>query len=143
MCQSQAEGGLRCAAHTAPRFRSATPGTPEWDTAAAEYASTRGGAVVIAAMRDAAAEEGDVVQEVALAHALAEGARRRQTAGEVRQALSPTSAATAPSAPVPAGRTGKPALTLIQGGRADESESDTFCDWCWTDPGPDGDCDCP
>ena len=40
MCKSKDEGGQRCAAHTRPRFEAATPGTPEWDSAATEYAST-------------------------------------------------------------------------------------------------------
>ena len=38
-------------------------------------------------------------------------------------------------------------LVLLRGGKDDTPErpdpDDTFCDWCWTDPGPDGECDCP
>lgn len=40
MCKPVAEGGQRCAAHTRPAYEAATPGTPEWDDAAAAYAST-------------------------------------------------------------------------------------------------------
>lgn len=43
MCQSMAEGGQRCAAHTRPRYEAATFGTAEWDEAAAEYAASPSG----------------------------------------------------------------------------------------------------
>lgn len=40
MCQSLAHGGQRCAAYARPRYQSAPFGTPDWDDAAATYAST-------------------------------------------------------------------------------------------------------
>lgn len=40
MCKPIAEGGQRCAGHTRPAYEAAAVGTPEWDKAAAEYAST-------------------------------------------------------------------------------------------------------
>lgn len=43
MCETKADGGKRCAAHTRPRFEAATPGTASWDTAAAEYGRTNEG----------------------------------------------------------------------------------------------------
>lgn len=56
MCQSQAAGGKRCASHTRPRFEAATPGTPEWDDAAADYARTKKGRETITqVMSDAVA----------------------------------------------------------------------------------------
>lgn len=44
MCKSAAEGGQRCAAHTRARYEATTPADPQWDTVAAEYASTPEGA---------------------------------------------------------------------------------------------------
>ncbi len=43
MCETKANGGKRCAAHTRIRFDAATLGTPAWDTAATEYARTNEG----------------------------------------------------------------------------------------------------
>lgn len=87
MCQSQADGGRRCAAHSRPRYQAAVPGTQEWNEAAAAYASTRSGAAAIEQERLAAESAGDVHRAVALGHALTEGQRLRERAAEVRSAL--------------------------------------------------------
>lgn len=44
MCKSTSDGGQRCAAHTRSRYQKTSPANPEWDTIAAEYASTPEGA---------------------------------------------------------------------------------------------------
>lgn len=80
MCRSVLEGGLRCAAHTRPAFQAATPGTREWDTAAAAYASTREGAARLSEERDAADIAGNVERATALNTALTAGARNREIA---------------------------------------------------------------
>lgn len=96
MCQSLAEGGLRCAAHTRPRYQTAEFGTPAWDEAAAAYASTPTGRMELAASLAAAEAAQDVRSEVAFQHALNEGQRLRETAEAFRDEL------TTRSAPVPA-----------------------------------------
>lgn len=87
MCQSIADGGLRCAAHTRPAYQTAEFGTSAWDAAAAAYASTPTGRVELAGSLAAAEAAGDIRSAVAFEHAIAEGARLRERAAAVRDAL--------------------------------------------------------
>ena len=75
MCRSVAQGGQRCAAHTRPRYEAATFGTPEWDSAAAEYASTPEGRSVLL---QAYGAERSVERSVALFSALSRGEGMRE-----------------------------------------------------------------
>lgn len=87
MCQSIAEGGQRCAAHTRPRYQTTVFGSPEWDEAAAAYASTPTGRMELVSSLAAAEAAGDVRSAVAFEHALSEGARLREKAELFRDAL--------------------------------------------------------
>lgn len=84
MCDSNAEGGLRCASHTRPRYRGATPGTQEWDAAAADYAATPIGRRELEAMLEKVLAAGTTEIEAALRLALRVGQARRDTYLEVR-----------------------------------------------------------
>ena len=79
MCKSRSEGGQRCAAHTRPAYKAATFGTPEWDRAAAEYASTPSGAKELEAERELADMHGHIGHWAALGTALREGHNLRIT----------------------------------------------------------------
>lgn len=79
MCKSRSEGGQRCAAHTRPAYKAATFGTPEWDRAAAEYASTPSGAKELEAERELADLRGHIGHWAALGTALREGRNLRIT----------------------------------------------------------------
>lgn len=90
MCQSKAEGGRRCAAHTRPRYQAATFGTAEWDAAASDYAATREGEAVLTDALVQAQTRNDIEREIGIETALAAGARQRRAsnaaAHEVAQA---------------------------------------------------------
>lgn len=96
MCRSQAEGGARCASHTRPAYQSAHFGTPEWDEAAAAYASTPTGRMELLGSKAAAEEARDVASVVAFEHALTQGERMREKAEAFREELA------AYTAPAPA-----------------------------------------
>ena len=83
MCKSAAEGGQRCASHTRPAYHQATPGTHEWDAAAAAYGSTRNGRVELRAYKAAAEARGDTLTATAYNHALNEGLRQREKTAAV------------------------------------------------------------
>lgn len=83
MCTSLAEGGRRCAAHTRPAYEAATPGTPDWDDAAATYAATKEGASVLEAELAAASESGNINHVVACETAIKRAAGIRRAAAEV------------------------------------------------------------
>lgn len=87
MCRSIEDGGQRCAAHTRPRFEAATPGTAEWDAAAAEYAATRQGSTILAEIASAAAKDGDVDAEVAARTALERGRELAEVARRTRETV--------------------------------------------------------
>jgi hypothetical protein len=106
MCRSLAEGGARCASHTRPTYQTAPFGTPEWDEAAAAYASTPTGRMELLASKAAAEEARDVTSVVAFEHALAQGERIREKAEAFREELAAYTAPapvieTAPSVVVP------------------------------------------
>ena len=73
MCRSIAEGGQRCAAHTRPAYMAATPGTAEWDDAAAQYASTPEGRRVLQADIEIAERGMDFERAAALGAAVRAG----------------------------------------------------------------------
>ena len=98
MCRAIRDGGQRCAAHTRPAFLASTPGTAEWDDAAAAYASTPTGARELIDRMAAAAATGDVETEVALRTALSRGG---QIAEANRATAESVSAATTSSSPQP------------------------------------------
>lgn len=87
MCRSQAEGGARCASHTRPAYQAAHFGTPEWDEAAAAYASTPTGRMELLGSKAAAEEARDVASVVAFEHALTQGERMREKAEMFREEL--------------------------------------------------------
>ena len=87
MCRSAAEGGQRCAAHTRPRFNAATFGTPEWDEAAADYASTGEGNKHLNAMAFNARDAADLTTDAACTSAIRRGHNRRLAVLETRQIL--------------------------------------------------------
>ena len=87
MCRSFAEGGARCATHTRPAYQTATFGTPEWDQAAAAYASTPTGRVELAGSLAAAEAAEDIASVVAYEHAIREGQRLREKAELFRAEL--------------------------------------------------------
>lgn len=80
MCESQADGGLRCAAHTRPRYEAASFGTPEWDQAAAEYASTPTGQRSLKDELTNAVARNDTDRVAALRNSLKAGARIKAAA---------------------------------------------------------------
>lgn len=61
MCKTISEGGQRCAAHTRTAYEAAIYGTPEWDKAAAEFASTPKGRTELLLARQAAQDELDAL----------------------------------------------------------------------------------
>lgn len=143
MCTSQAEGGIRCAAHTRPRYQSAAFGTPEWDEAAAAYASTPTGRMELASSLAAAEAAEDIRSAVAFEHALREGQRLRERAEEVRTALDaaavpsimpehPESADEAASTPLPVPDLPSPDKSPSVG-HTDEQSWDDDEDESWAD----------
>lgn len=84
MCQSKAEGGLRCAAHTRGPFGRAEVGTPKWEKVAVAYASTAEGAAVMEMMVDQAIRTGDVEREAMFRVVLGQGQQQREVAAEVK-----------------------------------------------------------
>ena len=102
MCKAASDGGQRCAAHTRPAYRAATLGTPQWDRAAAQYATTPTGRRDIEARRDTAAARGDIETEVACQAALDRALVLRQAADAAQRpghATQPVSTATAAATP--------------------------------------------
>lgn len=89
MCKSAAQGGQRCAAHTRPTYRAASFGTPAWDEAAAQYASTPSGEREIALDVAVAEQQNQFDRAAALRTALRVGASRRQAHASTRVALNP------------------------------------------------------
>ena len=87
MCRSLADGGARCASHTRPAYQTAPFGTPEWDEAAAAYASTPTGRMELLGSKAAAEEARDVTSVVAFEHALTQGERMREKAEMFREEL--------------------------------------------------------
>lgn len=88
MCQSVAEGGLRCAAHTRGPFGRATYGTDVWDAAAKDYASTREGRAVLSAMIDMAVDKDVPEMEAHLRTILAGAEAKRAAAKEIKRTVS-------------------------------------------------------
>ena len=92
MCKPISEGGQRCAAHTRTAFRHATPGTREWDDAAAAYASTPTGRRELQAVLDdlqttsPSLRSPDVM--AAVSHALQRGTELREQTVAVKRAIS-------------------------------------------------------
>lgn len=120
MCTTISKGGQRCASHARPAYEAATLGTPEWDAAAAEFASTPTGrseiaeALILAQARvhECAGVPGyrgglhpdyaqAVAAEIALTRALARGEQLREanqsTAAIVAEATEAASAIAADS----------------------------------------------
>ena len=149
MCRSQAEGGQRCASYAreavakaqgdlvtarlerSPRKISAA--MMALDVAHAQYASTPEGQKVYAVQQREAEESLDFDLAASLVTTQAQGEKIRAAAKDTRAIVKQ--------------RAGRPSLTLIQGGQpsglaAGTDQEEAFCDWCWTDPGPDGQCDC-
>lgn len=87
MCRSLAEGGQRCAAHTRPAYQTAAFGTPDWDRAAAQYASTPTGRMELMSSMAAAEAADDVQSAVAFDAALREGERLRERATMTAEAV--------------------------------------------------------
>ena len=100
MCNSEAEGGQRCAGHTRPRYEAATrvlnaaSGTEAplaaavedaWVQAAAEYASTPEGRDRLNDARDEAASQGWVKAAARTRTALAKGNALRDTNDQIRR----------------------------------------------------------
>jgi hypothetical protein len=121
MCTSIAEGGGRCAFHTRPDYRNAPFGTPEWDSAAAAYASTPTGRMELASSLAAAEAAEDIPSVVAIEHALREGDRMRDKAALFRDEL-----ATRTTEPPVAAR---PAEPFNGPDDSDNSESDDRDDY--------------
>ena len=84
MCQSIAEGGQRCAAHTRPKFESAAWGSAEWVDAASAYAATQEGSDRLSTLLDKANQNGQVEDSVMIASALEAGELQREMARELR-----------------------------------------------------------
>ncbi len=98
MCKSKAQGGQRCAAHTRERLMNADralqtvalTGTPDqihaaretWFTAASEYASTREGRDRLTGLRNQAAKNGDIHQEMLYRQVVDKGAQIRSANAE-------------------------------------------------------------
>lgn len=102
MCQSKADGGLRCAAHTRGPFGRAKFGTPGWEKAAVAYATTSEGAAVMEACIDQAIRRGDPEREAMFRVVLGQAGQQREVAGEVRsQVRSEKAAAGLGSGPGP------------------------------------------
>lgn len=93
MCQSQAEGGRRCAAHTRAAFEALSQNSPGWDDAAAAYASTTEGHARITRESDEAAMAGDHVRAGRLWSALARGEAMREAQREITTQTRAASAA--------------------------------------------------
>jgi hypothetical protein len=87
MCRSQAEGGQRCAAHTRPAFIKTSFGTPEWEDAAAAFASTPAGYdEIVNAICDAEADD-DFGRAAALTAAMRKGQAIRASNMEVAERI--------------------------------------------------------
>lgn len=80
MCKALSQGGQRCAAHTRPAFTRAAFGTPAWDRAAAEHASTPAGAAEITGLAEEALAAGDLDRWAGLTGALRRGHGQREVA---------------------------------------------------------------
>lgn len=87
MCKALAVGGQRCAAHTRPAYQTATPGTPEWDEAAAHYASTPTGHDELTQARDTATRARDWAHEAACNTALRRGTALREATHTIKDNL--------------------------------------------------------
>lgn len=87
MCKSRAEGGQRCAAHTRPAYEAAEFGTPEWERAAVEYASTPTGADHVRFDRDERLNAGDLERWAALNTALRQGEAMREANREAADVI--------------------------------------------------------
>lgn len=87
MCDSIAQGGYRCAAHTRPRFQNAPINTPAWEDAAADYAATPSGKRDLERLASDARRAGDIEMEAALTTALRVGEGRRQAYKDIKAAL--------------------------------------------------------
>ena len=99
MCRSLAEDGQRCAAHTRPAYQTAAFGTPDWDRAAAQYASTPTGRMELMSSMAAAEAADDVQSAVAFDAALREGERLRERSAMTAEAVaSGTGVAAVPDA---------------------------------------------
>lgn len=90
MCRSTRDGGQRCAAHTRPAYEAATFGTPAWDAAAAEHASTPSGAVALTTALAQATTAENYDRAAALTTALRRGTALRAAAQETAQAVTST-----------------------------------------------------
>lgn len=102
MCRLLSEGGARCASHTRPAYQNAPFGTPQWDEAAAAYASTPTGRMELLGSKAAAEEARDIASVVAFEHALAQGERMREKAEAFRDELAAYSAPAPVIEPAPA-----------------------------------------
>lgn len=77
MCKAISEGGQRCAAHTRSHYLTAQPGTPEWDDAAVNYASTPEGLQKITDDGNAATDHGNYEFAIACESAVERGSALR------------------------------------------------------------------
>lgn len=136
MCKSKAQGGQRCAAHTRERLMNADralqtvalTGTPDqihaaretWFTAASEYASTREGRDRLTGLRNQAAKNGDIHQEMLYRQVVDKGAQIRSANAEAAALIAAhndhdvTVAAPAPE-PVAAATAARPATSVAAG----------------------------
>lgn len=96
MCQSKADGGLRCAAHTRGPFGRAKFGTPGWEKAAVAYATTSEGAAVMEACIDQAVRRNDPEREAMFRVVLGLAEQQREVASEVRSRVRTEKAAAGP-----------------------------------------------
>ena len=99
MCQSKADGGQRCAAHTRPRYEAATFGTAEWDEAAGEYAASPTGRGML--MLQSQQPGAPVERQVALMSAIRRGDVLRGVAVETRTEIQRASENLNPIGPIP------------------------------------------
>lgn len=93
MCKTLSEGGQRCAAHTRPAYTNAPFGTPQWDEAAFEHASTPTGASEMRQDLGKAHGARDLERVAALTAALRRGASRRDAAIEAAALALPSTPA--------------------------------------------------
>lgn len=87
VCRSAYDGGQRCAASTRPAYEATTFGTPAWDEAAVEHASTPAGAGALTRALTEAIASDDLHRAAALSTALRRGADMRGASQETAQTM--------------------------------------------------------
>ena len=90
MCKSQAEGGQRCASHTRTKYTATSTDDPNWDTVAAEYASTSEGEAHLKGEAIQAMEQGDYETAARLNTVTARGITMREANRAAAEAIAAT-----------------------------------------------------